>query len=188
MTCTRVAGTAGAIVVGFVLTICTPVVAQEVGNRVRVTIGGDVLSGDVVETTDAGFTLALSEEELAEILNREVERLEVRTCCPRYLWVAAAGIGAAAGGFVEASLRDIECSPLVSLSGHESGCTVSPGDVPLGSLVGGVVGLVAGRRYLRDMWSTIPIANRSGLAVSPLFEMRSGPGNGRVILGALVRF
>lgn len=185
---TRVAGTVAAIVTGFVLAACTPVVAQEVGNRVRVTIGGDVLSGDVIETTDAGFTLALSEEEFREVLNRDVERLEVRTCCPEFLWAAVTVVGAAVGGSVEASLRGVECSPIVDLSGHESGCSFSPGDVVLGSIAGGVAGLVVGMTYLRDMWSTVPIPKPDGLEVGPLVDMRSGPGNPHVILGARVRF
>ena len=172
--------TAGAIATGFVLTTCTPIAAQEVGNHVRVTIGGDVLTGDVVETSDAGFTLALSEVEIAQVLSREVERLEVRTCCAHGVWAVATVVGAATGGLLEGYLRgNVECRtgrPLFGIGGEHETCEVSPRDTLLGSLVGGVAGFAVGRKYLRYSWTTVPTPNGSGLEVSPW--LRCDPGTG----------
>ncbi len=192
MTRTHVPGTSAVIMAGLVLATCAPAVAQEAGNRVRGTIGGNVLTGDVVATGDAGFTLARPEEGTTEVLSGEVERLEVRTCCPGYVWVLATVFGASVGGMLEGYVRgDVLCRkerPWLTGGYPHTACSVSPGDVVLGSLAGGAAGLPVGRRHLRDRWATIPITKAGGPEVGPLVEMRSGGGNPRVVLGALVRF
>ena len=191
MTSRNAAGTAATILASVCLVTCNSLVAQDVGNRVRVTIGGDILTGGVVETSDAGFTLALSEEELIEVSDTEVEKLEVRTCCVDYAWVYSASLGVAAGGLLAAYLfDDVTCSRTSFLGFFEDeSCDIQGNGFWWGVLGGGVVGLVVGKTVLRDRWEIIPIPDRRGPTLSPLVDIGSGRnGNATMILGARIRF
>ena len=80
-----------------------PVVAQSAGNRVRVVIAGDTLTGDVTETSETGFTMTLSSgimsgyEVKRDVDYGQVEKLEVRSCCMDYAWLLATVGGLALG-------------------------------------------------------------------------------------------
>lgn len=165
--------------------------AQDVGTRVRVTIGGGVLTGDVVETSEGGFTLALPQEELREISYGDVEGLQVRTCCVDYAWAYATAAGTAAGGLVAAYGSDgVVCSDTVILGlFRDESCEIQGNAFWWGVIGGGVAGFAVGSTVLRDRWESVPMSDSNGPTLSPLADIRSGHnGNATVILGARIRF
>ena len=190
MTCRDTVGTAAAIIAGLCLFACGSLTAQDVGNRVRVNIGGDILTGDIVETSDTGFTLALSEEELRDVSNMEVDVLEVRTCCVDYAWAFPTLGGILVGGLVAAYAGDdVVCTETTFLWFSDDSCEIKGNTFWWGVLGGGAAGFVLGRMFLQEEWETIPIPGRSGAVLSPLVNI--GPdrnGNAGMILGLRVRF
>ena len=164
--------------------------APDVGNRVRVTIGGDVLTGDVFETSENGFTLAISQEELREISNIEVERLEVRTCCMDYAWALPTLAGVLVGGLVGAYAGDgIVCTETTVLGFGDESCEIEGTAFWWGILGGAAVGFVVGKAGLRENWKAMPIADRSGPTLSPVIDFGSGVhSNATMILGARIHF
>ena len=165
--------------------------AQDAGTRVRVTIGGGVVTGDIVETSDGGFTLALPEEELREISYGDVEELEVRTCCVDYAWAYATAAGTAAGGLLAAYASDgVVCSDTVILGlFRDESCEIQGNAFWWGVIGGGVAGFTLGWTVLRDRWESAPMSGRSGPTLSPLADIGSGHnGRANLILGARIRF
>jgi len=183
-------GPAPAIIAGLCLLVCGSLTAQDVGNRVRVNIGGDILTGDIVETSDTGFTLALSEEELREVSNMEVDMLEVRTCCVDYAWAFPTLGGILVGGLGTAyASDDVVCTETTFLWFSDDSCEIKGNTFWWGVLGGGAAGFVLGRMFLREKWETIPIPGRSGGTLSPLVDFRPGlNGNVAMVLGARFRF
>lgn len=174
----------------FLLT-CDTLMAQEVGTRVRVTIDEGILKGDVVERSDFGFLLALSPQEVREISNREIERLEVRTCCVDYAWAYPTLAGMVVGGLGAAYWGDdIVCTETKILGFiADDSCEIHGNTFWWGVLGGGAAGLAAGWTFLRDRWEPIPVSNGSGPTLSPLLDIGSGQnGKATMILGARIRF
>ena len=109
------------------------VAAQRTGDRVRVVIAGDTLTGDVTERRETGFTMAVhvglaSDLDLErDVEYAQVERLEVRTCCIDYAWVYATLAGSLVGAVVGEATNEEVCGPdqfshhLRELSLRESG-------------------------------------------------------------------
>ncbi len=192
MTSRNAAGTAATVLASLCLVTCNSLVAQDVGNRVRVTIGGDILTGDVFETSDAGFTLVLSEEELIEVSDAQVEKLEVRTCCVDYAWVYMTLIGGGAGGLLgvlwDFLSGNYSCSEASFLWWEDDSCEIHGNGFEWGVLGGGVVGFVVAKTAFKDMWEIIP-PGRRGATLGPLVDIGSGPnGNTAMIVGARIRF
>ena len=190
MTFRHAAGTATTIIASLCLAAGDSLAAQDVGDRVRVTIVGDVLTGDVFETSENGFTLVLSQEELREVSNIEVERLEVRTCCVDHAWALPTVAGALVGGLVGAYAGDgIVCTETTFLWFSEESCEIQGTAFWWGILGGTAVGFVVGKAAFRENWEAIPITDRSGPTLSPLVDFGSGVhSNATMILGARIRF
>ena len=186
-----VAGTPAILIASLCLVTCSLLPAQEVGNRVRVTIGGYTLSGDVLETSDAGFTLALSQEELREVSNTEIEKLEVRTCCMDHAWAYPTLAGMLVGGLLGAYAGDgVVCTDtsVLGLFGDET-CEIHGNAFWWGILGGGTAGLLVGRALFREKWENIAIRDRSGPRLDPLVDIGLGRGGrATVALGARLRF
>lgn len=180
-----------AIIASLCLAAGDTLAAQDVGNRVRVTIGGDVLTGDVFETSENGFTLVLSQEELREVSNIEVERLEVRTCCMDHAWALPTVAGVLVGGLVGAYAGDgVVCTDtsVLGLFGDET-CEIQGTAFWWGILGGAAVGFVVGKVAFRENWEAIPIRGRSGPTLGPLVDFGFGAhSNATMILGAQIRF
>ena len=150
-----------------------------------VTIAGDVLTGDVVEVSDAGFALALSEEEVRAISSREVDRLEVRTCCIDYAWAWATIAGVGVGGGLGALADDEVCSSFL----WNRDCEIRGNNFWWGALGGGVVGLVVGMTAFREEWETIRTPDPGGSTIHPLVDFgSSGHRSATLTLGAQIRF
>ena len=79
--------TAAALTVLLLLVTVDSAFAQNAGDRVRVVVAGDTLTGDVTETSETGFTVTLLTgafsgfTRVEEVEYGQVESLEVRTCC-----------------------------------------------------------------------------------------------------------
>ena len=192
MTFRNAAGTAVTVIAaGLCLAAGDSLAAQEVGNRVRVTIGGDVLTGDVFETGENGFTLALSEEDLREIANTEVEMLEVRTCCVDYAWMAPTLGGVLIGGLVGAYAGGgVVCTDtrVLGLFGEET-CNIQGNALWWGILGGGAAGFVVGKAVFRENWEAISVGDRNGPTFGPLIGFGSGVhSNATMVVGARIRF
>ena len=191
MTFRNAAGTAIAIIAGFGLATAASLAAQDAGNRVRVTIGEDVLTGDILDTSDNGFTLILSQEELREISNIEVEKLEVRTCCMdhalAYSTLAGMLFGGLLGAYADGGVVCTETSVLGLGSNEE--CEIQGTTFWWGILGGAAAGFVAGKAVFRENWEAIPIRDGSGPTLAPLVEFGSAVhANGTLILGARIHF
>ena len=191
MTFANAAETAIAVVACLWLAAGDLMAAQEVGNRVRVTIGGDVLTGDVFETRENGFTLALSEDDLREIADTEVEMLEVRTCCVDYAWMAPTLGGVLVGGLVGAyGGGGVVCTDtrVLGVFGDEE-CQIQGNALWWGILGGGAAGFVVGKAVFRENWEAISVGDRNGPTFGPLIGFGSGVhSNATMVVGARIRF
>ena len=185
--CAAVASTA-------VLLFATPesAAAQDPGDRIRVVIAGDTLTGDVTETSDLGLTLTLSAGMLSgytrerEITYGQIETLEVRTCCGGAVRLAAVGggllLGMGIGNAIGETCTETRLGLIVSRT-----CTGSSRHALLGGLIGGVAGAAAALTVLRPGWETIPLRAPGGPSVAPLMGFRRDGGPAAMILGARVR-
>ena len=172
-----------------------PVVAQNAGDRVRVVIAGDTLTGDVAETSETGFTMTLSSGIMSgyraqrDVEYRQVEKLEVRTCCMDYARLLAAAGGLVLGAGLGELTNNKTCSDtLVLLLIVSQSCTRTGDNELWGGLIGGAVGLAVALTVLRERWETIPATDRSGPSLAPLVGIRSDYGGTTMILGTRIRF
>ncbi len=172
------------------------VAAQRMGDRVRVVIAADTLTGDVTETRETGFTMALAFGLMSETTTAErdveyaqVEQLEVRTCCIDYAWLWATVGGGVLGAMVGDGTNEEVCERESFLVIFESvDCERVGNNHVWGSLIGGAAGLAVGLAFLRERWEIIPHGDRSGPSLTPLVDIRPGYGGATMILGTRVRF
>ena len=171
------------------------VAAQRTGDRVRVVIAGDTLTGDVTGRRETGFTMALSFGLMSgttaqrDIGYAQVEKLEVRTCCKDYAWLLATGVGGLLGAIVGEETNEEMCGDntfLVIFGSFK--CEKVGNNEVWGSLIGGAVGLAVGLTFLRERWEIIPHRDRSGPSLAPLVGIRPGYGGAAMLLGARIRF
>ena len=169
--------------------------AQNPGDRVRVVIAGDTLTGDVTETSDTGLTMTLSSGMLSgytqerEFAYGQIETLEVRSCCRDGAGLIAIGGGLLLGVGIgyEIGKTCTETRFLLVVLQEET-CTRSRKDMLWGGLIGGGVGLVAAMTVFKERWETIPPRARRGPSVAPLVGIRRENGRAAMILGTRVRF
>ena len=171
------------------------VAAQRTGDRVRVVIAGDTLTGDVTERRETGFTMALrvgfaSDLELErDVEYAQVENLEVRTCCIDYAWVYATLAGSLVGALVGEATNEEVCAETSFLFIFEDfHCEKVGNNEILGGLIGGAAGLVVGLFGLHDRWETISQPGLGSLSLAPSVGVRSGYGGTTMMLGARIRF
>ena len=174
-----------------------PVAAQNTGDRVRVVIAGDTLTGDVTETTETGFTMTLSSgfmsgyEVQRDVAYGQVETLEVRTCCMDYARLLVVAGGLLLGAGLGEQTNQETCSETVILLPFPTvseTCTREGHNELWGGLIGGALGLVVGMTVLREKWEIIPHNEREGVSLAPLVGVRSEYGGTTMILGTRIRF
>ena len=169
------------------------VAAQNPGDRVRVVVAGDTLTGNVTETSDTGLTMTLASGMLSgytrerEFTYEQIETLEVGTCCGDGVGLAAVGggmlLGMGLGEAIGKSCTETRLGFVVSET-----CTSSGRHALWGGIIGGAVGLVAALTVLKEGWETIPRRARRGPSVAPLVGIRRDDGRAAMILGTQVRF
>ena len=168
------------------------VAAQNPGDRVRVVIAGDTLTGDVTETSDSGLTLTLSSGMLSgytrerEVAYEEIETLEVGTCCGDAVRLAVVGGGLVLGIGLGRAISETCTETRLGLISSRT-CTGSGRHTLLGGLFGGSAALVAALTVLKPGWETIPLRAPGGPSVAPLVGFRRDGGPAAMILGARVR-
>ena len=135
-----------------VLLLCAtfhPVAAQNAGDRVRVVIAGDTLVGDVIETSETGFTMTLSSgfmsgyEAQRDVAYGQVETLEVRTCCMDYARLLVVAGGLLLGAGLGEQTNQETCSETVILLPFPTvseTCTREGHNELWGGLIGGPLG------------------------------------------------
>ena len=182
-----------AVVWTAVLLFVTPdsAAAQNPGDRVRVVIAGDTLTGDVTEASDSGLTLTLSSGMLSgytrerEVAYGQIETLEVRTCCGDGLRLAAVGggllLGMGIGNAIGETCTETRLGLIVSRT-----CTGSGRQALWGGLIGGAAGAVAAVTALKPGWETIPLPIQGGPSVAPLVGIRRQDGRVAMVLGVRV--
>ena len=167
--------------------------AQHPGDRVRVVVAGDTLTGDVTETSDTGLTITLWSGILSgyagerEFTYGQIETLEVRTCCQDYLGLVAVGGGVLLGLGVGNEIGKT-CTEVHLLFAVSESCVSSGNNALWGGAIGGAIGLVAALTVLREGWETIQPRARGGPSVAPLVGIHHEDGRAAVILGTRVRF
>lgn len=173
------------------------VVAQSVGDRVRVVITGDTLTGDVIEVSETGFTITLwsgvmsGYESQRAVEYGQVEMLEVRTCCMDYARLATTVGGLLLGAGLGQLTNEQTCTDtfiILPLPTTSETCTRTGNNEIWGGLAGGAAGLLAGWAVLRERWEVIPYGDPSNRSLSPLVSFRSDYGRTTIMLGAQFRF
>lgn len=184
------------------LALGSPLVAQNVGDRVRVTVGGHTAAGPITEVGESTFKVFVPGGWHWEVARDDVERLEVSTGTRRST-VNGLGIGVGAGLVVSlvriAARQEFTCDHGDDV-GRAIYCNVvlrprydhppSKSEILMAStLVLGVVGLVVGSWVERDTWETIAHEGPGALALDPVVDVRSVPAGGPAMtLGARIRF
>ena len=173
------------------------VFAQNAGDRVRVVIAGDTLTGDVTDTSETGFTVTLSSGVLSgftreqEVEYGQVESLEVRTCCmDGARWIAVGG-GLLLGWGLGEFTNEKTCSDtfiLLPFPAVSETCTRKGNNEVWGGLIGGAAGLAVALTILAERWEVIPEGDFGGVSLAPLASLRPGYGGTTMILGTRVRF
>ena len=173
--------------------------AQNTGDRVRVVIAGDTLTGEVTETSETGFSMTLSTglmsgyEVRRDVEYRQVETLEVKTCCMDYAQALVTAGGLFLGAGLGEQTNQETCSETVILLPFplptvSETCTREGNNELWGGLIGGALGLVVGITILREKWELIPHNEREGTSLAPLVGIRSGYQGSAMILGTRIRF
>ena len=194
-------GTAAVATVALLLLPGRPALAQNVGDRVRVTTPRTTAVGVVTEMDESGLKLLLREGWHWEAAYDDVEQLEVSMERKRSTW---RGLGIGVGVGLVASLARKAWGPK----------RLNCGNVPLGlaircvmfrrrphplpsdteifattTVLVGVTGALVGALIKRDAWETMPHESSRGLALDPLLDLRSGPdGRTGAIVGTRIRF
>lgn len=184
------------------LALGRPVLAQSVGERVRVTVAGHAAAGPVTEVGESTFKVLVPQGWQWEVARDEVERLEVSTGTRRST-LSGLGIGVGAGLVVSlvriSARRELSCGNRGGL-GAAIWCEVAlrprydhpPSKSEIlatSTVVLGVAGLVLGSWIERDTWQTVAHEGPGALALDPVVDVRSVPdGGSAVILGTRIRF
>ena len=171
--------------------------AQKAGDRVRVVVAGDTLTGDVTETSETGFTVTLLTgafsgfTRVEEVEYGQVESLEVRTCCMDGARLIAVGGGMLLGWALGEFTNEETCSEafiLLPFPTVSETCTRRGNNELWGGLIGGAAGLAVAMVVLTERWEVIPHGDLGGVSLAPLAGLRPRYGGTTMILGTRVRF
>ena len=149
---------------------------QSLGDRVRVTVPGNRLTGEVAGKDGTGISVDIDDGESRRFAMDEIELIERSVGTRNYTAEGLAiGFGAGAAIGLAAILTSDACDrtePYMPTAVGCSGATVI-GAVVLGAL-GGVAGLVAGTLMRGERWEPIPVT--TPLEPSLRFVVDAGPG------------
>ena len=171
--------------------------AQNAGDRVRVVIAADTLTGEVSETSETGFTMTLSSGIMSgysserEVEYGQVEKLEVRTCCMDYAQLLATAAGLVLGTGIGELTNQKTCTEsfiLLPLPIVSDTCTRKGNNELWGGLIGGAAGLAVALIVLNERWEIIPHGDLGGASLAPLAGLRPGYGGPTMVLGTRVWF
>ena len=179
----------GAAVMGVlaVAPASSPLAGQDIGDRVRVSVGGTTTIGEVTAVRSEGFDL-LGRGRRQSFGYGQIYRLE-RSLGTAHLWKKGLAYGAGGGvalGLLLGVFQASACEwlalgiPTGECAEHGLRAAVVAG-VNMGA-VGGVLGTAVGAFMKRESWTPIPIDGRR-LKVSPMVGPIGRAGRGGVVLG-----
>ena len=165
----------------------SPLAAQNIGDRVRVSAGGTTTIGEVTTVSREGFDL-LGRGRRQSFRYGQIYRLE-RSLGAHYLWKKGLAYGAGSGvalglllGVFQAGACDWLTLGLLTGECAEHGLRVAVvAGVNMGA-VGGALGTAIGAFIRRESWTAIPIGGRR-LSFSPLVGPIGRAGHGGMVLG-----
>ena len=166
--------------------------AQSVGDRVRVTTDDDKMTGTINSVNDNGFLLYRPGAGRLAMKFSDINLLERRIKSGSY-WksggILGFAIGGTAGAFLGWAAANIDFSLINSSpTDSEERNSIIAGIFIVGVSCG-LLGSGIGALIKRHKWETIPIPPMRGrLRISPMFDVASIGGNRRTILGARIRF
>ena len=165
-----------------------PLSAQSIGERIRVTIPGVTLVGEVTTVNDLGFQM-LEGEILQSFSYREIARLERSTGRQSQwrtglLYGGGAGVGA---GLLYGVLVSGACDTL-TLGGATQECAEVGAEVALLAALtwgagGGLLGAGVGALIRRELWTDISFA-RTDLSFRPI--VGRSPASNTLLLGVRI--
>ena len=202
MRVTRNSGTMMVAAMVSLFALGRPVLAQGVGDLVRVTTPRETVVGAISEMDGSGFKLLLPEGWHWEVARNEVEQLEVSTGTKRSTW---RGLGFGVGAGLVVSLVRMVGAPKRTYCGNQPSirtaimcnlararrpAPLSDSEILTGTTIFvGVVGAVVGTLVKRDRWEPIRHESPGAFTLDPVLDTRSGPdGRPAVILGTRIRF
>ena len=169
----------------------TPLYGQRVGERLRVTLDGETMTGTVSATSQSGFDLRLWGGKSRSVVHSEVELLERSLGTQTYKkrgFTIGFGAGALGGLFLSLSVGQY-CNP------HPGGCDgITAAEAILGSaMLGtylGLTGLGIGAIVRSEEWELIPTPFMSGAPrIKPAINVALDPRKNPIpILGARILF
>lgn len=194
-------GTASVAVMVLLLAPVRPLLAQYVGDRVRVTTPEQTLVGAVAAVSESGLTLRVPGGWHLEVARGRVEHLEVSEI-RRSTWMGLGiGIGAGlVGSLVRKAWRPkpIYCGNQPSV-GAAISCNLKRARLPpppsdseifaTTTIAGAVLGALAGTLVRRDVWKNVAPGSAGAFALAPVLDTRLGhDGGSAVILGTRITF
>ncbi len=180
--------------------LAVPISAQTVGDRVRVTVAGETMIGEVTGVSSGGFDINIEDAGSASVVRSEIERLERSTGIESH-WkrgLLIGGIGGLTAGLLAGSeFGDCQRERTlgdVLLDQPGSGCTQTAEEIGwtwgfAGAGIGGILGLGVGALIkTRESWLTVP--NRAtAWTFRPAIDVRLGrEGRLAAVLGGRIRF
>ena len=195
------AGTALVAVLALLLTPVAPLLAQNVGDRVRVTTPEQTLIGAVAAVSESGLTLRVPGGWHLEVARGRVEHLEV-SAIRRSIWK---GLGIGIGAGLVGSLARKAWGPQPIYCGNQPSVAAAiscnlkrdrlpppPSDSEIfvtTTIAGAVLGVLAGTLVKREVWKTVAPGSAGAFALAPVLDTRFGhDGGSAVILGTRIRF
>ena len=152
--------------------------AQDVGERVRITTLDSRVVGQVLEIDEDRITLSRG----GSFRRIDIIGLE-RSAGRESAWKAVVPLGVfggAAGAWIGSHVP-----PCISLLGSECDDTSSMGAV-IGGVVGALVGMGIGGSLTPERWETIPLGG--GFVASPLVDLRLRGASSAARFGARITF
>ena len=174
-----------------VMSFPAPLYGQRVGERLRVTLDDETMTGTVSATSQSGFDLRLWGGKSHSVVHSEIDLLERSLGTQTYKkrgFTIGFGAGVLGGIFLILPPVDRNCTPHI-------GCDkITAAEAILGSTVLGtclgLTGLVIGTIVRSEEWETIPTQFMSGASrIKPAINVALDPRkNHRPILGARILF
>ncbi len=200
----RLAHAAGAALAAALVSLLSPVrplLAQNVGDRVRVTTPEETLVGAVAAVSESGFTLRVAGGWHMEVTRGRVEHLEV-SATERSTWM---GLGIGVGAGLVGSLVRKAWGPQPIDCGNQPGigaaisCNLKRARLPpppsdseifaTTTVAGAVLGALVGTLVKRDVWKIVAPGSAGAFVLAPVLDTRPGhDGGSAVILGTRIRF
>lgn len=180
----------GAVIVALACVMLIPVSTsgQEVGERIRVTLGANWVEGEVVRVSPGQLELAVagggSRVFTADVIT-QLERM-VRKSQGKRGFVIGGGVGWVLGGaFLSWAAESLE-SDLTTFSDKVGYFAIA---APVFGLPCGLIGAIIGSRIKRERWETVPGWGGGGAAPGLQFGLQPGPkGGASLLVGGRIGF